>query len=179
MTKREFASLAFKLVAVHPIVVAMQHLWSLGFLIQPVAGGSFQQIAPIIFGGFGSLAGLLVIGGALFFCSDSLAAWAFEEPDDKVAVSASLRDIQAVAFSVVGVLVVATALPGLAQFALVLTREWPSGQGRAKLHLWGLGAGAAARMALGIGLFFGGRGLSNFWFKLRSAGRPRPKAEAE
>jgi hypothetical protein len=77
--------------------------------------------------------------------------------------------LQRVAFSIVGVVLVADALPALATNALTLMRP-----GTMLLdYVAGL-SGSILQFTMGIALFFGSDGLSRLWTRFRSFGHSRP-----
>ena len=183
MTKREVGSLAFKLMGVYALVLCAAHASSLimwaGTIAEVAAHRPRHELnmADIIWPGL--FVGLpctllLALGIVLIMRSSRFSARMFPEPEKSVTVLASAQDIQAIAFSVVGVLLLASALPSIAQIAVNLHHRFnhPEMRPASIRGTWASFLTMCAKVILGTGLFFGGRALSNFWFKLRTFRQP-------
>ncbi len=96
----------------------------------------------------------VIVGSGLVLVRDRVASRLF--PDDTSPLNA--REFQAVALSVLGCYF---AVQGITRIVWAGQLDW----------------GAATQLALGVGLFFGARGLSKLWSLSRSAGRPRSANE--
>jgi hypothetical protein len=108
----------------------------------------------------------------LFVRADAIARRHFGRPavDRRVGAAPLL---QAVAFSVVGLWILAALLPDLIRFGEVtyLTMQAESDGPPSYLRWdWTQTVDALIRLALGLGLFFGGSGLAGLWYRTRTAG---------
>jgi len=166
MTKQETGSLAFKLAGVYAIIKAAPVI---GYAVQLTAsmlkyagedGGLSAAEAAVRIGTSALPCVLLLgLGAALIVSSRRLASLMFGD-DEAAFRSISGRDAQAIAFSVVG---------------LVLTMRALNPEYRAPIQgtLWTNLVRMVLQLGVGIALFFGARGLSNLWHGLRTAGHPQ------
>jgi len=179
MTKREVASLAFTIAGIYALIQAIPMVPSLvswfGMMrgiAESTESAKTGQWALVTVAMMLPLAGLLLVGYLFIAHGGKFAARMFPDEDTAPGTKASVGGLQAVAFSVVGVLVVAMALPRLLNavgfLANVYARTPPPE--RIPWTPWtGLLAGVV-QLGLGVGLFFGGRGLANYWQRLRTVG---------
>ena len=108
-------------------------------------------------------------GLGLLFLRHRIAAWLVPMPQPDLR--ASVSGLQAAAFSVVGLSLLAEGLAELlAQLTLSATELGGSS--------WGRFAGSLAQIAVGLGLFLGARGLVGVWRSLRTAGLPSEDRDA-
>ncbi len=154
MNQRQFASVLFAVVGVFIAAARLPELFILvGLLAEssptesPLGGGSQRQTLTIAL--VASLLAVLV-GGALVLFRHRLADRLFAAG----ARPLEARDAQAVALSVLGCYF---AVHGISRIAWGGRFDWS----------------AAVQLALGVALFFGGRGLSGLWLLSRSAGGSR------
>ncbi len=180
MTGREVASLTLKLLGVYTIIQALIVLQSFGTvsLLPQVSRGSITidawsyvtMLAPF----------LMVLGVAVLLLtqSETLARMITkEEHTFGLPGTPAGRDIQAIAFSVAGVLVFLRGLPGIIQLLMTLwysgligsprTASLPSGY--FWQTLWRSGFSPVVECVLGALLFFRARGLANVWHRLQRA----------
>jgi hypothetical protein len=113
----------------------------------------------------------LLIGYLLLTRAD---AWGKRlAPGDEVgpvASAISVDQIQALAFAVVGIMIVADTLPQLSSLALSIG-YFP------QVYSWRnslVGAGSLLKVGLGLWMFLGSRSFVNFWLSFRSFGTPKP-----
>jgi len=182
MTKQEVGSLAFKLLGVYALVRAAEHLRTLVMWVHSIATlvgmeEGFQAGASEVWASLFVVlpfAALVALGVFLLARSSRLSTRMFPDADGDVAVTASIRDVQAIAFSVVGVLLFALALPQLAQIGVNLYYHWKFPEMNLKLLRgnWITLLTMCAKIILGTALFFGGRSLSNLWFRMRNFRQP-------
>lgn len=117
----------------------------------------------------------LVLGATsvwLFVRAEAIARRHFGRPAVDLRVGAAPL-LQAVAFSVVGLWILAALLPDLIRFGEVsyLTMQAASDGPPSYLRWdWTQTVDALIRLALGLGLFFGGSGLAGLWYRTRTAG---------
>ncbi len=185
MSLRGIASLGFKLLGIFVIIQAVPLLRDIGFVISSldlyVSTGIdavillSSIILPIVL--------LVGIGSSLFIFSYRLASRVVT-PGAEVVTTPDVdrRDIQAVAFSVIGVLVFVLAVPKLFQIGANYYGIKQLGQDvRAELFwkgTWVYAMGLFVQMLLGLGLFLGARGLSNIWHRLEATRPMRRRDDA-
>jgi len=134
----------------------------------------------ILIGIIVSISLLILFGFTLIFFSNIISIKMFGKennsptPESKMTAS----NIQSVAFSIVGVILIVVAIPELVQIGAniqvlanvgdeVPTRSISAGT-------WAYSIGLAAQMFVGILLFFGAKGLSSLWYFLQKI-RPMSK----
>jgi hypothetical protein len=112
---------------------------------------------------------LIAAGVWLFFSGASIARWITRTKP--AGDSRAYSHAQAIATSIAGLVLVAMGLPE------VIEAVWLAIRGYAGSELHGLTAAGPrapwipiAHVVLGLLLFFGGRGLSVLWHRLRNAG---------
>lgn len=182
MTKREVGSLAFKLAGIYALVRAADHATYLFMWAQSVMDvlrhrdGVGPHVTELWTGLLVALpfAFLVALGVFLIARGGWLSARMFPGPEQDVTVTASARDVQAIAFSVVGVLLIASALPMLAQIGVNLYYhyKYPEMELRVIRGNWVAFLRMCAKLILGTVLFFSGRSLSNLWFRMRTFRQP-------
>jgi hypothetical protein len=90
--------------------------------------------------------------------------------DETITETSALtaRNIQAIAFSVVGLVMIVIAIPHLVQLASNLQILKSAGSEMVKkeisIRTWAYSIGIAVQFIIGLFLFFGGRGLSSIWY---------------
>lgn len=110
---------------------------------------------------------LALAGTWLFLSGPSLARHLFRSHGDPGPARA-IQNVQAVAFSVIGVWILAGALSDLGRGVLRSTEI-----GGFPIEM----LGPMPRALLGLALFFGGSGLSAFWHWIQRAGLDRPSSK--
>ena len=183
MTARETASLAFKVTGIVCLI------WSIPFLQTTLSALTIDripsftthrwvlfalQVVPFL---------LLVSAGAvLIFRSDALSDWAFPRPGN-ASVSAEPSEVQAIALSVAGAVIVALAVPDLAKigwnFVLLRVMRDPveaqtpwlfeGAASRYAKETWGYLVGTIVQLLLGLGLFLRSRAIVRWWDRLNRA----------
>jgi hypothetical protein len=157
MNPRNAAEVALGVAGVWLIVSRMPEL-GLSLVFTPrQPDGSFSWIVLL-------LIGLVILCGlGLVLLRHRIASWLVPMPQPDL--SGSVAGIQAVAFSVVGVFLLAHGFAGLlAQLAMLVSDTWGSSVERLATPL--------AQVAVGLALFLGARRLATIWQSLRTAGRP-------
>ncbi len=175
MSLRGIASLGFKLLGIFVIVQAVPLLQDIGIFLGSIESlaSTNVNIAVLIISAILPVGLLIGIGCGLLIFSSKLASRLItpdtEGPRDP---SADSEDIQAVAFSVIGVLVFVLAVPKLFQIGANYYGIKQMGQyARAELFwrgTWVHVIGLLVQLLIGLGLFLGARGLSNFWQRLQT-----------
>ena len=191
MNNIQIASLSFKLVGIFSIVQAiplLQHISGVFALKNSaVFESSSGQAYPgnyILIGIIVSISLLILLGLILLCFSNAFAKKMFGQdnsiPTPETEITA--HNIQSVAFSIVGVVLIVVAIPKLIQVGAniqVLANagdQYPTKSVSA--GTWAYSIGLAAQMVVGILLFLGSRGLSSLWYFLQKA-RPMSKINME
>jgi hypothetical protein len=126
---------------------------------------------------------LVSAGGVLIFKSDAQSQWAFPGPGN-ASVSAEPSELQAVALSVAGAVVIALAIPDLARIGwnfvfLRVMRDpvevqtlwlFEGAASRYAKETWGYLVGTIVQLLLGLGLFLRSRVIVRWWGRLNRAG---------
>ena len=115
MTKRDVGSLALTIVGLYAIVAAIKYAGTMVGLIESAARAEHSEatLRYVVVGSMLAFGALIAVGCVLLVFSGELSARMFDDGEEKVVVSASLRDVQAAAFSVVGLLFIFFSLPSL------------------------------------------------------------------
>ena len=178
MNKREAASLAFKIAGLFAIIQAIEQSQSILILLQAVfravefgmdlsSEGWWQFVleAATVVGPFGLL---IALGILLLSRSDRLAGRMFDDGAPDPSPQTDAHELQAIAFSVLGVFVVAMAIPSLAAVLVnASVRDIPNDM---RPSLWPPLVKLGLQLGIGAGLFFKARPLSTLWRKLRTGG---------
>ena len=173
MTKSDIFSLALKILGIYAIIVAISTLrFSLSMIFAYVTNPQYSpSLVSIIAGSLLPLLLLLILSYYLIKRSDKLGKTIFpNSQSEKVLVSLSSVEIQAIAFSIIGVLVIVWALPKLFEIVTQLSYS-KIHQGdvfsvRMGQKLIEYSVDVVIRLALGIYLFIGSKGLSTIWHKI-------------
>lgn len=189
MTKQEFVSICLKLLGVFAIIESLPLLQHLTMIISMLGDDAPKRIWMFI----GLMVPFLLVftaGVFLLRSSEKLGA-ALVREDDTLGTGSSLhsKDIQAVAFSVVAVLVFLLAVPRLihviSNIWILLSMEPPSHMRNSLVvNTWQMAITAAVQMGLATFLFFRSQGLVNFWRRIQTsryvkAGDAEPNAAAD
>jgi len=166
MTKREIFAVASKILGIYLLVRGLE-LFAMNFPFAiTVLHQGFEGIWYLLVG----LASLsLYLGGA--FClitwADSIAAGlSGKEEDPEVKAVVEKDSLQQIAFSAVGVFIIAAALPRISQTVANLSVQWSEIE---RLRIWAAIVGIVLQMAIGIYLFFGSKGLVGLFKKCRGS----------
>lgn len=177
MTKNDIITLALKILGIYCIIVA---ILTLRFTISMIFSFYVDQpsapsLTSIIVGSLIPLVFLILLSYFLIAKSDTLSKLLIQNDDkEKIIQSFSLEDMQAIVFSVVGVIVIIWALPKLSQIVtqisfLKIHREDPLSI-RIGQRLISDIIDVGFRLILGGYLFLGGRGLAKVWHKIHPLG---------
>jgi len=165
MTKREIFVVALKLFGIYLLVRSIEALRAMGyFFVATFTSGPqgrwffLGDILPLLF----------YLGGA--YC---LIKWAEpiavrlsgkeEAPEVKAVVEKD--SLQQIAFSAVGVFIIAAALPRISQTVANLSVQWSELE---ILRIWAAIVGLALQLGIGLFLFFGSKGLAGLLKKLKA-----------
>lgn len=165
------AGLAFVLAGILVIDVALEQTWDIVFQrrLSAALGDPSRFWAACA-----SLAVLSILGAALVVGGRKLATRMFPSGDPGRPLA---LELQAVAFSIVGMVIAARALPRV--LSIAATAGWfghadPVSETQAAL--WPEIAAELLRLAIGFALFLGGGALSRVWRWTQTAGLNRSRA---
>jgi hypothetical protein len=175
MTGSQIASLSLKLMGIFSIIQAVPILKDLSsyFLFK---GSNFMapdKMLPnynyLLIGILTSSCLLILLGMYLIIYSDSLGKKIIKESNDTIiSTDLSAKDLQAIAFSVIGVVMIVMAIPHLVKIAtniqaLKMAGDEYSGKS-VTAGTWAYAIGLSVQVVIGLLLFFGSRGLSSLWY---------------
>ena len=153
MTKKEIATLSFKVLSLYAM---LQLIDKLGYIISYLlygdrSGAKFLNfiiwaVPPLLF---------LICGILLWYTASPLASSLFRTTGSEDKSNTSLIDIQVVAFSVVGLFVLAESFPNFVRVAV----WYYLANAIQKSPLAGDGSAFLLRSAFGFWLLFGSRGI--------------------
>ena len=165
MTKKEIATLSFKVLSLYAFIKAIDKLST---LINYMYKYRLSEVGILNFMIFAAPALLLFLcGGLLWFIAPMLASSISKSKtvsEDNAA--ASLLSIQAVAFSIVGLYMVANSLPAIVRSTIWHFTTASNSMGESS-PLVGDIMGSLVQIVLGLWLLFGSRGLVNFINSIR------------
>lgn len=179
VTKSEIASLALKLFGIYCLIQALTFLASslslvgmnmaeMGLSRSLMVAGAALPILGYVFAGLI----LLTFGNKI---SRKLIADGKEQ--GVMATGISTRDVQTLAFSIIGIYLIAVSLPSFASILWTLAYYYRKGGpdlARAGIeNVWRHAIQAAVEVVVGLGFFLGARGVSSLWFFLQKARGPK------
>ncbi len=191
MNNIQIASLAFKLAGIFSVIQSIPMLRNINEVIalknSPLFETTSGQAHPanyLLIGIITSISLLILLGIILLVFSNFFARKMFAASTTSSTPETELtsKNIQSVAFSIVGVILVVVAIPKLVQVGANIQALANAGDQVPTKSIsagtWAYSIGLAAQMLVGILLFFGANGLSSLWFLLQKA-RPMSKMNME
>jgi hypothetical protein len=177
MAQNKIASLALKLLGIYTIIETIPLLKDLAEVFA-WRGSKIEMVSReintnLIFIGILATGGVLILTGlCLIRFSNALAKKMVDKNEiNNSMTELSAKNIQSIAFSFVGLVMVVLAIPHLVQIAANLQALKMAGSETIKQNIsigtWAYSIGLAAQFIVGLLLFFGGKGLSTLWFKLK------------
>ncbi len=170
MTKTQIASLGCKFLGIYALIQAV-----------PLLGNAFQIVAfaeykpspsiMVIFASYGTFFLMALLGLALLLFSNKFAQ-KMAPPESSISSGdrPTAKDIQAIAFSVVGLVLIAHTIPSIFNIAWNIYAIKTAGDQRPVAELlskeWGFRLAVAVKFIIGIILFFGAELLSTLWHVL-------------
>lgn len=153
MTKKEIAVLSFKVLSIYAFIRVIDNVYyTLGSITSTEEGANrLLIIAPQL---------LLVLSGILlWYIAPRLASSVFKSSTIENEPNASLSDIQAVAFSVVGIFLLASSIPEIVKIIVIYNTMWAVGSKEVLIQAIIV---LSIKMILGLWLLLGSRGLVKF-----------------
>jgi hypothetical protein len=180
MTKKEIVSLSLKLAGIYCLIMAITHLnftimsvvsslregfWSMLISITPFIL-LLLSITPFV---------LLLLFGAYLILSNKLPSKMVSSMiEEEKTTSFTFQDIQVLAFSIIGVWLISSAIPTFIQAIVRITLLYSSSQQSVSVYFIPQILAAVLKLALGIYLFSGSRGLAKLWQKFQSTRGMKP-----
>jgi hypothetical protein len=166
----EFGSLALRLAGIWLLDRSIHEVWNVIFKakVASLSGSSSGLYAEIA-----AFAALAATALTLLLAGDRIAKRWFPSADTSSSV---LADLQPIAFSVLGLVILMNSLPTLLSNALGPGGWAEDGGGiyvRGADPAWPIHVATLLRVALGLALFFGGRPLARVWRWSQTAGLDR------
>ena len=166
MTAKQIVNIVLRLLGA---LWALSAIISLPDLLQ-FATAADDQTRRLTLGNALSTLVWLIIGAAMFFKSEQIASALFPDTD-RLSISATSDELQQVGFSLLSVYFGIGAIATLAGLIYVAIRNEPMDESRLG-YLWRLNpehlVSAAAQLVVCIALFFGSKGLSRLWRRVRA-----------
>jgi hypothetical protein len=159
MTKKEVAILSFKVLSIYAFIRVIE---TLPYVLYSLFGNADRKILisnfliiiipPLL---------LLLCGVLLWYMASSLASSLYNSVAIENEPHASLRDIQSVAFSVVGLFLLASSLPRIVSSIVIFYTMWTT-EVVGKHALIESIIVSLLKISLGLWLLLGSRGLVKF-----------------
>jgi hypothetical protein len=174
MTQNQIASLSLKLLGIYSIIESIPLLRELSQIFAWRGSRIEMESGPLrtdllLMGIMTSVGLLLLLGLSMIIFSNSIARRMITEEEtinEKTELTA--KNIQSIAFSIVGLVMIVIAIPHLVQLAANIQAMKSVGSESVKRDIsigtWVYSIGIAVQFIIGILLFLGGRGLSSIWF---------------
>ncbi len=180
MTKKEIVSLSLKLAGIYCLIMSISYLSFVimsarsalrkDFLYMLISITPFVllllSITPFVL--------LLLFGVYLIFSSKLPSKMASSIIQEEKTTSFTFQDIQVLAFSIIGVWLISSAIPTFIQAILHITVLYLSSQQSVPVYSISQIVASVLKLALGIYLFSGSKGLAKLWQKLQSTRGMKP-----
>jgi len=174
MTKKEIVSLSLKLAGIYCLIMSISYF---GFAIMNVVSSWRQGFSYMLISITPSVL-LLLFGAYLIFSSKLPSIMASSMIQEEKTTSFTFQDIQVLAFSIIGVWLLSSAIPIFIRniveiMVMHLTSQQSVPVFRDKYFISRIVA-AVLKLALGIYLFSGSKGLAKLWQKFQSTRGVKP-----
>lgn len=177
MNQLHLASISLKVLGIYSLIRALtlsENLFHAFIATRlPAALAPEESHALLIASSLVPIALLLGAGVFLLLQSTRLAPFmAGQKTEDGSGASITPHVFQSIVFSALGLYFCVSAIPAIFSIAWNLfslhqaVPPDPAMPVTIDRHTWAYGARFSLQFLLGVGLFFGGRGLSNLWFAL-------------
>jgi hypothetical protein len=178
MNNIKLGSVAIKLLGVYAIIQSLPLIQYLVFPIQSSIMGSDDTPRQLLYYVTCSIPFLLslLLGIILIICSERVAHIIFRYEEYIPSINGMPeKEFQAICFSAVAVLVFLNSLPKL---CMLIMNIWQIRQlrmqgvvdsNRYSINAWESGISFLVQFTIAIILFFGSRGLANFWHRIQAA----------
>jgi len=161
MTKKEIVSLSLKLAGIYCLIMAISRLgYVIPFVVSLLSQGFWDTIISII------------------FSSKLPSKMASSMIQEEKTTSFTFQDIQVLAFSIIGVWLFSSAVPTFIQAIVRITVRHSTSQQSVPVfrdsYIISQIVAAVLKLALGIYLFSGSKGLAKLWQKVQSTRGMKP-----
>jgi hypothetical protein len=159
MTKREIAILSFKVLSLYAVIRVIDNLphtlYSLfdNYAKNPIIPNVLITTIPPLL--------LVLCAALLWYMAPFLASSVYKSVAFENEPNASLADIQTVAFTIVGLFLLASALPEIVSFIVIYYTMWTTDRGGKQVLIREIIV-LFLKIGLGFWLLLGSRGLVNF-----------------
>jgi len=174
MTKKEIVSLSFKLAGIYCLIMSISYL-SFAFMSARSAlrQGFWDMLTSItpfvsLLLSFTPVVLLLLFGAYLIFSSKLPSKMASSMIEEEKRTSFTFQDIQVLAFSIIGVWLLSSAIPNFIQAIAQIIVMYPSSKRSVPVYFISQIVAAVLKLALGIYLFSGGKGIAKLWQRFQS-----------
>ncbi len=179
MTKKEIVSLSLKLAGIYCLIMAITHLnFAIMYAASALRGQSFWSmlisITPflLLLLSFTPVVLLLLFGAYLIFSNKLPSKMASSMIEEEKTTCFTFQDIQVLAFSIIGVWLLSSTIPTFIQVIVRITVLYSASQQSVPVfrnsYIISQIVAAVLKLALGIYLFSGSRGLAKLWQKFQS-----------
>lgn len=173
MTKKEIVSLSVKLAGIYCLITALTHL---SYAVPSVIYSSKKEGFWTIFTSITTCLSillyfipfvlLLLFGFYLIFSDKLPSKMASLIIQEEKANSFSFHDIQVLAFSIIGVWLLVNTIPSFFRIIVQIIVQRSDSQRSMNAFLIFQLVSLVLKLALGIYLFLGGKGLADLWQKI-------------
>jgi len=170
MTKKEIVSLSLKLVGIYCLILSISYF---GFAIMSAVSSWRQGFLYMLISITPSVL-LLLFGAYLIFSNKLPSIMASSMIQEEKTTSFTFQDIQVLAFSIIGVWLLSIAIPTFIQAILQITVLYSGSQRSFPVYFISQIVASVLKLALGIYLFSGSKGLAKLWQKLQSTRGMKP-----
>lgn len=185
MTKKEIVSLSLKLAGIYCLIMAIAYLnFTVMAVVSSLRGQGFWDmlisITPfvLLLLSFTPFVLLLLFAAYLMFSSKLPSRIASSMIEEEKTTSFTFQDIQVLAFSIIGVWLLSSAIPTLIQVIVRIILLHSTSQRSFSVfrdsYIISQIVAAVLKLALGIYLFSGSKGLAKLWQKFQSTRGMKP-----
>ncbi len=181
MTKKEIVSLSLKLAGIYCLIMSLSYLsFAIMSVVSFLRGQGFwdmlTSITPfvLLLLSFTPVVLLLLFGVYLIFSSKLPSKMASSIIEEEKTTSFTFQDIQVLAFSIIGVWLLSSAIPSFIQVIVRITVLHSSSQQSVPVYYISQIVAVVLKLALGIYLFSGSKGLVKLWQKFQSTRGMKP-----
>ena len=180
MTKKEIVSLSLKLAGIYCLIMAIAYLnFTVMAVVSSLRQGFWDMLISItpfvlLLLSITPFVLLLLFGAYLIFSSKLPSKMASSMIEEETTTSFTFQDIQVLAFSIIGVWLISSAIPTFIQAIVRITVMYSTSQQSVSVYFIPQIVAAVLKLAFGIYLFSGSRGLAKLWQKFQSTRGTKP-----
>ena len=184
MTKKEIVSLSLKLAGIYCLIMAIAYLnFTVMAVVSSLRQGFWDMLISItpfvlLLLSITPFVLLLLFGAYLIFSSKLPSKMASSMIEEETTTSFTFQDIQVLAFSIIGVWLLSNAIPTFIQVIVRITVLHSTSQQSFSVfrnsYIISQIVAAVLKLALGIYLFSGSKGLAKLWQKFQCTRGMKP-----